>query len=246
VDWEVVVVSGLRRVVVVVFAVCVSVLAVTGCGGGDAGGGVVVARVGGQSVTRGMLDHWVAIEAGISREPTELAYRAFAADAPGFAACVAYRRANGQAAESTSRLKRSCRGIYEAQRRHLLTVLITYAWVTQEAAAQHITTSSNEVETDFTRLKHELYPTEAAYQRFLKNTGTTAADEFLREKISILATKLYEKARHTKETTGSEHSYNELAKRWAAKTSCAPGYIIPNCKQYKGPEPPRAETIILI
>ena len=27
-------------------------------------------------------------------------------------------------------------------------------------------------------------------------------------------------------------------KKWIAKTSCSPGYVVPNCKEYKGPLPP--------
>ncbi len=47
-------------------AVLFAVWGVAACGGGGGGGGsgVVVARVGGEAITRGALDHWVAVMAG--------------------------------------------------------------------------------------------------------------------------------------------------------------------------------------
>ena len=230
-----------------VFGVVVLVLlGVMGCGGSGGASGGVVAVVGDQVVTRAALDHWVPIEAVISRElnPQQPVPKGEVPDPPEFTACIAYTRTtagtprSGQASPTNAHLKRLCRERYESVRTHMLTILISFTWLNAESAAQDIKLSDDEVQKRFARFEHEEFGSDAAFRRYQKYTGANLADELLLTRMDLLSSKLEEKIISTKGTPGARTYYHDFPHRWAAKTSCSPGYIIPDCKQYKGPRPP--------
>jgi foldase protein PrsA len=243
-------VGGVIRCVCVVVGVFV-VVGVVACGGTADGGGLsggVIVRVGGRSVSRAALDHWVPIEAIISRvpDPQQPVARGLVPDPPAYTACVAFMRATpprlggAQAGSTVAQLKSACQKRYEDVRGHMLRILITYAWTNAEAALQGVSVSDSEMKQRFDRFKREQFPTEAMFQKFLRYTGESLADELWLTRFDLLSTKIEKKILLKGGIAGATKYYKEFPKRWAAKTSCSPGYIIPNCKQYKGPQPPEA------
>jgi hypothetical protein len=214
---------------------------VSACGSASTAGtsGGVIVRVGRESVSKAMLDHWVPVESIISREPHPSAPlpRGFVPDPPTFSACAAYLQANGAAKTPVEQMKAQCRKDYEHVRRHMLVILITAAWLSEEAAAQHITVTNSETEHAYAEYKQSEFPNTAAYQQFVKYTGETPTDGLLIARSNIIAEKLREKLKATLSQPAVIRATQEFPKRWAAKTSCSPEYTIPDCKQYKGPEP---------
>jgi hypothetical protein len=116
--------------------------------------------------------------------------------------------------------------------------LISFLWMTAETRAHGVTATQGEVEREFERFRSEVYGTPAEFERYLKYTGETRADVLLISRINLLSTKLRNKLIKTEGIPGASRFYRELPVRWAAKTSCAGGYIVPDCKQYKGPRAP--------
>jgi hypothetical protein len=135
-------------------------------------------------------------------------------------------------------LRSSCQKRYEAVRTHMITILISFQWMAAETKAHGITVSEAEVEREFERFRSEVYGTPAQFERYLKYTGETRADVLLISRINLVSTKLRNKLIKTEGIPGASKFYHELPIRWAAKTSCQSGFIVPDCKQYKGSRAP--------
>ena len=242
-------VRRLTRCVSVLAAGVIAIVGMTACGNGGTVASGAAVEVAGQTVSKATLEHWIPVEAIISREPIpkQPVPEGEVPDPPHYTACIAYLKATtpqpttGQAKPTTAQLKSQCQQHYEAVRRHMLEILISYAWTSAEATAQGITVSDHEVEQKFTQFKHEQYPTEAIFQKFLKYTGENLSDELLLVRFDMLSNRLEQKIIHQGGIAGATEFYREFPKRWAAKTSCNPGYVVPDCKQYKGSLPPEAQ-----
>lgn len=223
-------------------------LACSGCGGGSGGGvpsGVAV-EVGSYTVSRAAVAHWTPIEAILSQElqPKGPIPRGMVPDPPGYGDCVVYQRkiaANaagpGAPAASPAQLKRECRKRYEGEREHILNFLIVYGWLREEAAAHGLKISDAEVNQRYEeRTKAEF--TDVGFRQFLSRTGLTKADELLRFKDDMLLSAITEKV--FKRQPDQQKAYVEFLLHWSKKTSCAPGYVTPDCKEYRGPLPPES------
>jgi hypothetical protein len=231
--------------VVVVSALVMVALALGSCGGS----GETVAEVDGQKISKATLDHWVPIEAVISREvyPERPPPSGVIPDPPSYSACVGYTksiRASGVEAPdpSTQSLspKAECKQRYAALRKHMLQILITYQWLIAESAAQGVKVSDAEVRQNLERYEREQFGSKAKFRRFLKYTHQTVADELLVIRIDQLSTRLQKKILAERGKAGAIEYYKRFPEVWTAKTDCRAGYVIPECKQYRGPEAPEA------
>jgi hypothetical protein len=238
-----------RLRVLTAFGTGLAVLALgTGCGGGSAKGKDVAAEVAGQEITAATLKHWIPIEAVISKEsvPTHPTQAGEVPDPPRYTACIAYTRKAGSAGTqspakmSTKQLEMQCRQRYESVRKHMLQILITFRWLAAEATAQGVEVSDQEVDAAFARFTTEYFKDAAGLRRFLKFTGATLQDERLIVKMDQLSSKLQRKVLQERGIAGAGRFFQEFPRRWTAKTECNSGYVIPECKQYKGPEHPEA------
>jgi foldase protein PrsA len=218
----------------------------TACANGTTGGTAL--EVAGHAVSKATVAHWLPLEAIISVEPNpqQPVRKGEVPDPPHYTACIAYlgaatlKATSPQTRPSAAQLKSECRQRYEDIRRHTIEFLITNVWLNAEAAAQGVRASDNEVAERFAGFKREHYPTEAAFQRFLKNTGQTISDDLLLERFGLLSTKLDQKLIRERGIAGATRFTRDFPKRWAAITNCTAGYVVPDCKQYKGPLPAEA------
>jgi hypothetical protein len=232
----------LRRVVAVLGVAVLAGAGLAGCGGGSSDATIV--SVAGQSISKATLDHWVPIEAILARElnPTSPPPRGEVPDPPLYSACAAYLRVstpNGTAIP-TAQLKDKCAQRYARVRRHILSILITYDWLAAESAAQGVHVSDGEVKRELARFKRQTFPSEAAFQTYLKYTRERLADETLILKMDMVSTRLQKKFLAERGVSGLIKHRQEFPKQWAARTSCRSPYIVPDCKQYRGPLPPEA------
>jgi hypothetical protein len=161
-------------------------------------------------------------------------------DPPAFEACAIYEGTHNLNAigERTAVLKRRCAERLASIQRHMLTILVTFQWLAQEAANLGITLTDAEVEHTFVRYKNERFHSEAAFSAFLKYSGETLADELLVSRMDQLSTKLQEKVLAEGGVKGARKFLAYFPRRWKEKTTCREGYVIPNCREYKGPEQP--------
>ena len=116
--------------------------------------------------------------------------------------------------------------------------LITSEWVLGEAAARGVSVSEAEVKQRFAQLVHESFPKPGALQKYLTKSGETEADLLARIKVELLASKVAAKvaagksaAQRSAQLTTFE---NDFHAHWKSYTSCEPGYVMEDCKQYKG------------
>jgi len=229
----------------VVVAATVGVLSLSACGGDSPPG--TVAQVGSYTITRQTLQHWANIEAVLNNE--EMAQQpvppGVIPDPPGYTACIRHQEQLAPSAvKQTAQLKKQCREHNEQLQRQVLVILLTFDWLDQEAAKQHVTITNSELHSRLASFVHAIFPSNAAFRLFLTHTGLTLPEELLRLKSDILAVRLRERAlSHAgpglkeQEVAFGEYELG-FAKRWAARTDCRPGYVIPDCKQYKGSESP--------
>ncbi|HEU0250919.1 MAG TPA: hypothetical protein VFR48_09365 [Solirubrobacteraceae bacterium] len=125
--------------------------------------------------------------------------------------------------------------------------LITSEWVLGEASGRHIVLSEAEVKRRFTQLVHQSFPKAGSMRKYLEKSGETEADLLARIKVELLASHIA--AHVTAGKSASQRSAllsgfeRNFQTHWKALTICNPGYVMEDCKQYKGkPEDLTAST----
>jgi phosphatidylethanolamine-binding protein (PEBP) family uncharacterized protein len=116
--------------------------------------------------------------------------------------------------------------------------LITSEWVVEEAGARGISVSEAEVKQRFAQLEHQSFPKAGALQKYLAKSGETEADLLARIKVELLASRIAagvtagkSGAQRTALLTDFEMNFHT---HWKNLTVCHAGYVMEDCKQYKG------------
>lgn len=229
-----------------------AVLGLSACGGssGGAGGdsGGVAVRVGGRVISVAAVAHWVPIEAVLAFDevfPRRSVPVGLVPDPPDYTSCIGYlqRSRSGSASgvrASRSRLKRECAERYATARQHILDILIKYEWLLGEAAERGLSMSDAEAEREMQAHERSQFSSSAAFHRYLSSTGLTMSDELLRFKNNLLARRIVSNVLDAKGLGLQQRrrAYAEFISKWVARTDCSPGYVIADCRQYKGSQPP--------
>jgi Raf kinase inhibitor-like YbhB/YbcL family protein len=126
-----------------------------------------------------------------------------------------------------------------ALKNQVLGFLITSQWVLAEAAHLGLNTSEAEVRQRLHQVTVKQYPKASQLKHYLASVGETEADLLMRVKTELLESKI---ARHvTAGKTASTEPHLLLSDfqksyeaRWRARTSCQPGYVMEDCREYKG------------
>ncbi|HXB64659.1 MAG TPA: SurA N-terminal domain-containing protein [Solirubrobacteraceae bacterium] len=127
-----------------------------------------------------------------------------------------------------------------AVKNQVLGFLITSQWVIGEAAHLGITVSEAEVRQRLHQATAKQYPTAARLKRYLASIGETEADLLTRIKAELLESKIAQHVTAGKTATTEPHLLlsdfqRSFEARWRARTSCQPGYVMEDCREYKGP-----------
>ncbi|MDQ2760915.1 MAG: peptidyl-prolyl cis-trans isomerase [Actinomycetota bacterium] len=188
-----------------ILALCASVaLAATlsACGSGLPGDSV--ADVAGNPITTKALYHQMYVESVQMVAQSPGAPVITPIDPPGFANCVAQVRKviPMDAKAPTARIKAACARVFTALSSQALDLLIKGYWYQLDAAAAHITVSNAQVQKMFETEKKQSFKSEAQFQSFLAQSGTTEQDIL----FGIRASQLYEKliAKHTTSVTSAQ------------------------------------------
>jgi phosphatidylethanolamine-binding protein (PEBP) family uncharacterized protein len=116
--------------------------------------------------------------------------------------------------------------------------LLTSEWVLDEAKARGLSVSDTEVKQRFQKTAHQSFAKAGSLQKYFSTSGETEADLLARIKVELLAAKITalltagkSAAQHSAILTAFETSFHT---HWKALTSCKPGYVMEDCKQYSG------------
>lgn len=116
--------------------------------------------------------------------------------------------------------------------------LLTSEWVLGEAKARGVSVTEAEVKRRFSQLAHQSFPKAGSLQKYFSTSGETEADLLARIKVELLAARIA--AQVTAGKSASQHSAilaafeTNFHTHWKALTSCKPGYVMEDCKQYNG------------
>jgi len=181
------------------FFVVAVVLAACGSSGNSVPSNAV-ASVDGTPITTADYDRWALIAVKGSAQSSRTA--PVIPDPPTFTRCIATLRqqtrpVRGQPAPTDVTLRAQCRQQNDALVQQTMGTLIQNVWIEKEAKSQGISVSDAEVQRQLALTKRQSFPSEAAYQRFLKQTGMTQADVLERVKVQALAAKLTRKIQNS-------------------------------------------------
>lgn len=211
------------------------------------------------SISKPTLNHWMRALAGedFRQGVGTTGPRGLVAEPANYAECssaakkLVPKTASGQRRLSEAQIAQKCHELYRSVKEQALSFLISAQWTLAEGAEQGVTVSSALLHSEFVRSREQAYPTEADLQRYLAERHWTLADLLYQLKIGVLVAKLQPKFEAAvKRAGGGERTYVKLAlehyKRLIVKTSCRPGYVVPDCKEYHGSPtgPPSGEVIV--
>ncbi len=189
--------------------------AVIGCGGSDSVPSGSVATVGDEEITQEEFDKWLKTAVSGQAQGAETVVP----DPPEFTKCVAAKKdaplPKGQKQQSEAALKKQCEQEYDTLKREVMLFLIQAEWVEQEAEEQGVEVSDASVRKSFEDQKKQAFPTDKAYNEFIKTSGMTEEDILFRVKLNELQQKLTQKVTQdaAKVTDADIEEYYEKNKR---------------------------------
>jgi hypothetical protein len=201
--------------------------------------GDAVVRVGRYTITKPTLEHWVSVEAVLTYDykPTAPVPRGVIPEPPEYSSCIeleAKQLPHGTPASKPA-LKQQCAAQRKAIQEHILEILITNDWMHEEARQQGVTVPGAEVN----HMVGDEFSSRAHFKRYLRLTGEHEADYQWIVESELLVTKLQRKAAAKPGLSAAQIEAAEggfgggVVSRWTPRTSCAPGYVISVCKEYK-------------
>jgi foldase protein PrsA len=188
--------------------------AVIGCGSDSLPSGSV-AKVGDEEITQEEFDKWLGTAVSGQAQGGE----AVVPDPPEFTKCVAAKKdapvPKGQEKPSDAALKKQCKQEYDTLKREVMLFLIQAEWVQQEAEEQGVEVSEASVRKSFEDQKKQAFPTDKAYNEFIKTSGMSEEDILFRVRLNELQQKLTQKVTEdaTKVTDADIEEYYEKNKR---------------------------------
>jgi foldase protein PrsA len=188
------------RILLALGAFFVAAIVLAACGGSsNSVPSNAVASVDGTAVTKADYAKWATITA---RGSAQAGLPAVVPDPPAFTACIASLRkqtrpVRGQPAPTDVTLRAQCRQVNDQLVQQTMSTLIQNIWIEKEAASQGVSVTDAEVQRQLAVTKRQSFPSEAAYQRFLKQSGMTPADVLERIRVQALAAKLTRKIQNS-------------------------------------------------
>ncbi len=162
---------------------------VAGCGSDDLPSGAV-AKVGDEEITQEEFDKW--LKTSVSGQAAGGAV--VVPDPPEFTKCVEGKKKaplpQGQKQQSDAALKKQCKQEYDTLKREVMLFLIQAEWVEQEAKEEGVEISEESVRKSFEDQKKQAFPTEKAYNEFIKTSGMSEEDILFRVRLNELQQKL--------------------------------------------------------
>jgi hypothetical protein len=173
---------------------------------------------------------------------------------PDYAACIAYLKrypsfgSNVEPAKPThAQLKANCDYEFRKERLKALYVLIAFDWVSGEAAELGVKVTPRELGKTIAAFEHAVLPGGETFKEYLASQRQTVGDLRMELEQELLVLAVHRKlearaAARSLSTAQRQQALNEFAReyerKWRARTDCAPGYVVPICRQYTPPRTP--------
>jgi foldase protein PrsA len=180
------------RMIQALGAFFVLAIGLSACGGGIPGDSVAV--VSGNPITTQAYKHWlyIAAKGQASQSPGS---PVILPDPPKFTNCIATARTIPQLTGTpVATLKADCAQVFTQLNEQVLGFLIQAYWYQALAHREGVTVSQATVLKVFNTAKKQQFPTEAAFQTFIKQSGETLADILYRIKAAQIFQALVKKA----------------------------------------------------
>jgi foldase protein PrsA len=179
---------------------------VAACGSGVPGDSV--ANVAGNPVTTSAFNHWMYVAAKGNAAQSPGAPVIVPNDPPEFKNCVAQVRKQvpALAKQPDKQIKADCNQLFTALGSQVMDFLIKAYWYQAEAAKLHIKVTDAQVQQAFNSAKKQSFPTAAAFQTYLTQTGLTTQDILFRFRVNQVFAKLLAK-HHTTVTSAQIQAY---------------------------------------
>jgi foldase protein PrsA len=179
-------------------------IGISACGSGVPGNAVV--DMAGNPVTVQAFNHWMYLEVQALAQQNPGTPVIVPNDPPTFTGCIAQVRAQVPqlAKETDKQLKSACSSDFSSLSSQVLQFLITSYWYQAEAVKQHINVTAAQVQKEFNTERKQAYPTAAAFNTFLKQSGQTLQDILFKVRFSMIEQKLL--AKYMKKVTSADIS----------------------------------------
>jgi hypothetical protein len=197
----------------------------------------VVVRVGKGTVSKANVNHWmkVLVAGDYRNDLGKPAPTGLVSDPPNYRACIgaASRLAPKRDPQTTASL---CRKLYQAAKLQAVGFLTDVLWHTEDAKEHGEAARTSEIKRRLERLRAREWPAPGQLQRYLAEAHRTLADEYYLLKRNVLSEKLFERVQRQLKP-GDKAAFARLSEeylaKWTSRTSCDPGYVTSQCKQYK-------------
>jgi len=182
------------RSILALGAFFVLAVALSACGSGVPGDSVV--NMAGNPITSQAFDHWMYVAAKGSAAQSPGAPIIVPTDPPKFAGCIAQVRKQipSLSKRTDAQLKSDCGQLFTSLSGQVLDFLIRAYWYQATAAKLGIKITDAQVQKAFQSAKKSQFPTPAAFQQFLSQSGQTLQDIMFRVRVNQIYQKLL--ARH--------------------------------------------------
>jgi Raf kinase inhibitor-like YbhB/YbcL family protein len=136
---------------------------------------------------------------------------------------------------------------YTARRNQVLGYLITSQWVLDEAAHLGVSASEAQVHRRLAQFRAKQFPKASEFAKYLASVGESEADLLQRTKAELLESKISQRVTAAK-TAGTDVStalstfQSSFYARWKQRTSCKVGYVMEDCREYKGAPHPQSTS----
>jgi hypothetical protein len=170
---------------------------------------------------------------------------------PNYAACIVDQRAHRrpafahQKSPTDRQLKAFCEFEYQRFKLKALYLLISHLWVTGEARELGVRVDQGELRSQLSAFERATAPSKAAFERNLRFWRATRANILLSLELEQLTTRIQAKVSARAQAPAQQQAAlaafgKAFAARWHARTSCARGYIVPICRNFRPPKEPAA------
>jgi foldase protein PrsA len=189
--------KSVKRSIPALGAFFVLALGLAACGGGIPGNAVV--DMAGNSISTQAFKHWMFVAAKGSSAQSPGAPVIVPTDPPAFKGCIAQVRAQIPTlkSRSDSQLKSDCSQLFDSLKGQVLDFLIRAYWYQATAAKLGIKITDAQVQKAFQTAKKAQFPTDAAFQQFLTQSGQTMQDILFRVRVNQIYQKLLAKHQTT-------------------------------------------------
>lgn len=231
-------------------------VSLSGCGGSQSASDVV-ARVDGRPITRALLSHWTAtfVRGDYYAVTRKKAPVGLASNPPDYGACVsAAKKVRPPTAArpplTEAQLSERCHVLYATVEREALGYLITVMWSEGQAKERGYTITAADIAERIAQTQRESYPKRDAFANYLVSKGWTRADLNVIVRRNLLEGEVL-KALEAKAGKGPKSEgtlaslLEENARKWTSKTSCSTGYVVQQCRQYRGVTPKTQSAAVI-